>query len=328
MFKTPVLLLVFNRPEETKQVFEAIRERAPAFLYIAADGPRPASPGEKELCDEVRKIVLAIDWPCEVKQLFRTENAGCKKAVSEAITWFFSNVEQGIILEDDCVPDQTFFKYCEALLEKYRDDENIISISGTNLGYTFSGDQSYGFSRFMNMWGWATWRRSARLIDYDMKGWRSKWSKNWFLYRSLQTALLPIDYNWIKYWKNYFNLTASGRIDTWDYQWIFTQLQYRKLSVFPSKNLVKNIGFSKTATHTFHPDYQLSLIGLYSLPFPLKDPARANIEIAYENFFIKRIWFPYRRDTLFQIIRSSILNAPLIFRMVSFFKKTIHKVGI
>ena len=327
MFVTPVLFIVFNRPQETKQVFEAIRQRAPAYLYIAADGPRDNKAGEKELCEQVRQIVAAVDWPCEVKTFLREQNAGCRRAVSEAITWFFSHVEQGIILEDDCLPDASFFTYCQVLLEKYKDDESIISIGGTNLGYRFEGNHSYAFARFMNMWGWATWKRAAKMVDYNMQHWKKLPFKNLFLQKKLQRDIFKLDYNWIKFWKNYFNLTASGAMDTWDYQWIFTQLLYKKLSVFPAQNLIKNIGFSKGATHTFDPGHPVTKLMVQSMTFPLQHPSDKGADAHYEENFIKKVWFPYRKDSLYRIIRSDFLNKPVVSKAIQYFKSKNFKEG-
>jgi hypothetical protein len=321
MFETPVLFLIFNRPEETEKVFEVIRKVSPKHLYIAADGPRSNKEGESELCKRVRDVVTDIDWKCDVRTLYREKNLGCKVAVSEAIIWFFEQEEQGIILEDDCLPDISFFPYCEQLLEKYKDDDSIISIGGTNLGYEFPNQYSYGFSRFMNMWGWASWRRSAVQIDYGMKRWeKMKWKKL-FLQRKLNDNLLTLDYNWVKFWFCYFNDTASGKMDTWDYQWIFTQLYYNKFSIFPEKNLIKNIGFSNTATHTFHPNHPASFLFLNTIMFPLKEPDRQEIDIFYENNFIKKIWFNFRRESLYRIIRSDFLNTELVSNSLSAFRK-------
>jgi hypothetical protein len=320
MFSTPILFLVFNRPEETRLVFEVIRKLEPKCLYIAADGPRLNRAGENELCDEVQTIVAQVDWVCEVKKLFRDKNVGCKKAVSEAITWFFENVEQGIILEDDCLPDSSFFPYCEELLERYKDDESIISIGGTNLGYTFSGDHSYAFSRFMNMWGWATWRRSAKLVDYDMGKWKNMRFKNVFLHCKLQDNLFSLDYNWIKFWKNYFNLTLLGKIDTWDYQWIFTQLYFNKKAVFPAQNLVKNIGFTENATHTIFPDHPITQLNIQSIVLPIKHPDKINIDLHYEKKCIKKVWFSYKNESFFNIVRSDILNSSVMVNIKNFLK--------
>ena len=156
-----VLFIIFNRPETTQRVFDAIRLAKPTRLYIAADGPRENKTGEKELCEQARKIAQNVDWDCEVKTLFQKENLGCGKAVSHAISWFFENEDMGIILEDDCLPHQSFFKYCEELLEKYKNNDRIGIISGNNFQKKRKiGSFSYYFSDIVNIWGWATWARS------------------------------------------------------------------------------------------------------------------------------------------------------------------------
>jgi threonyl-tRNA synthetase len=173
MFNTPILFLVFKRPDTTERVFEQIRSIRPAFLYLAADGPRNDKSGEKETCKKVREIVLSnIDWECEVNTLFRDENLGCGKAVSQAITWFFEHEEEGIILEDDCLPDASFFQYCAELLKKYRTEEKVMTISGSNLlGYPWKvNGQSYFWGQG-GIWGWATWKRAWSLYDFKMQRW-------------------------------------------------------------------------------------------------------------------------------------------------------------
>jgi len=308
MFDTPILFLIFNRPNETEKVFEVIRKVAPKHLYIAADGPRSNKEGESELCKTVRDVVTDIDWECDIRTLYREKNLGCKEAVSEAINWFFRQEEQGIILEDDCLPDISFFPYCEQLLEKYKNDDSIISIGGTNLGYEFPNQYSYGFSRFMNMWGWATWRRSVNLVDYNMAEWRQKSRKGWFLHQRIQPSLFTFDLNWIKYWEFFFNQVSSGKIDTWDYQWIFAQLKYKKLSVFPAKNLVKNIGFDNTATHTFFPEHQIAHFKKESICFPLIAPNQKEIDEKYENDYLKKIWFTYNKQPIFYILKNKLIQ--------------------
>lgn len=315
MFDTPILFLIFKRPETTALVFEQIKKVQPKYLFVAADGPRINRPGEADLCKASRDIVVkGISWDCELKILFRDENIGCKKAVSGAINWFFDNVEQGIILEDDCLPDQSFFPYCEALLEKYKYDEHIISIGGTNLGYPLKNKDSYAFSRFMNMWGWATWRRAAQLVDYDMKSWKKVSSRNWFIYKRT-TNRFGVDISWIRFWKNCFDMTASGQIDTWDYQWIFSQFHLKKKSVFPSKNLIKNLGFGPHATHTTYADNPLGKLEVGELSFPLQHPLVIVHNENYEEVFIKKIWFNNRRESIFSFIKTKLLYIPFIGRL-------------
>lgn len=168
----PVLLLIFNRPDTTQRVFHEIRGASPLQLFISADGPRENKPGEFEKCQITRDIVRQVDWDCEVYTNFRDKNLGCKIAVSSAIDWFFENVEEGIILEDDCLPSFSFFRFCEELLEKYRDDERIMQIGGTNLLSEWQrSDDSYYFSKYGAIWGWATWRRAWQYYDVNMKLW-------------------------------------------------------------------------------------------------------------------------------------------------------------
>ena len=236
-FNTPVLFLVFNRLETTKQVFEAIRIVKPKYFYIAADGPRATKENEEQVCDEVRNFVLNnIDWDCEIKTLFRTENLGCGKAVSQAITWFFENVEEGIILEDDCLPNSSFFSFCQELLEMYRGNEKVCHISGTNYQMgNKRGDSDYYFSNYPHIWGWATWSKAWKKYDVNMKG-----------YETIKNAhplkkLFPV---------HIMDGAFDKTIDTWDAQWLFTNILHEKISILPNKNLVTNIGFSENATHT------------------------------------------------------------------------------
>ena len=172
---TPILFLLFNRPDETSVVFDVLKIIKPKFLYVACDGPRKNIEGDAENVDKTRKIIDQITWDCELKTLFRDSNLGCKIAVSEAINWFFENVEEGIILEDDCVPDITFFDYCSELLQFYRDDKRVMHISGLNF---LSGPldlqpsaESYHLSKYPAVWGWATWRRAWDLYDVDIVNW-------------------------------------------------------------------------------------------------------------------------------------------------------------
>ncbi len=320
MFETPILLIVFNRPEETKKVFAEIRKLAPAHLYIAADGPREDRLGEKQLCETVQAILDDINWKCSVKRMYRKKNVGCGVAVSEAITWFFENVEQGIILEDDCVPHQSFFLYCAQLLDKYKSDERIISIGGTNLGYHLPDDSSYAFSRFMNMWGWASWKRSAKLVDYKMHSWNHLPSKTLFLQKKLSDRTLVPDINWINYWGYYFNITAAGKANTWDYQWIFAQLCYDKLSVFPATNLIHNIGFSNNATHTHEVTHPLAALSISTMDFPLVHPAQVAFDKTYEREYIKKIWFQYKNESIYVHLKRYLLRNKFIKSAINSFK--------
>ncbi len=243
-FTVPILFIIFNRPEQTDQVFAEIKKNKPTRLFIAADGPRHDKLGEYELCDNLRKNILTkIDWPCEVKTLFRDRNLGCKMAVSSAIDWFFKNVENGIILEDDCLPNQSFFKYCAKMLERYSQQDNIFMISGNNfLPDDLSQPANYYFSRIPHIWGWATWRRAWQKYDVTMSDWPD-FSKN----NSIKNIWKKKNVQ--KYWSKIFKDTYEGNIDTWDYQWNYAIWKNNGLSVVPDVNLVSNIGFG-TGTHT------------------------------------------------------------------------------
>jgi hypothetical protein len=241
---TAVLFLVFNRPAVTAQVFQAIRNARPPRLYVAADGPRFGREGETERCDAVRRIATDIDWPCEVKTLFRSQNRGCKRAVSEGISWFFEHEEQGIILEDDCLPNTSFFFFCEDLLNRYKSEERVWVITGDNFQVGIKrGDASYYFSRYNHVWGWASWRRAWRMADMNIKFWPEwKRSRVWKDFWSNRIAR--------RYWEKIFDRMYQGEIDTWDYPWTACVWFHGGLTATPNANLVSNIGFGEDSTHT------------------------------------------------------------------------------
>jgi hypothetical protein len=247
-FNTAVLFIVFNRPDTTQEVFNAIRGARPPRLYVAADGAREGRAAEAEKVRQVRQIATAVDWPCEVKTLFRDKNLGCKYAESTAMDWFFENEDQGIILEDDCLPHPDFFTFCEASLERYAENENIMAITGDNFqDGQIRGDGSYYYSRIVHGWGWASWRRAWRYYDVEMQQWPT-WKKTaeWRNFWKQKSAT--------KYWNNIFDRTHSGLIDTWDYQWTASIWMQGGLTVTPNTNLVSNIGFGPDATHTLASD--------------------------------------------------------------------------
>lgn len=242
--KSPVLLLVFNRPAETARVFEAIRQQKPRRLFVAADGARTDRPGEHELVGETRTIATKVDWPCEVKTLFRDTNLGCGLAVSGAISWFFEQVEEGIILEDDCLPHPDFFPYCESLLARYRDERRVATIGGTHfLPETLPHRQSHYVSKYFQMWGWASWRRTWELYDFDLNKLSPEGCSE------LLQATHPIAIE-CGYWTEIYKALKSGAIDTWDFQVFFSSWRTGANHVMPGRNLVSNIGYGPAATHT------------------------------------------------------------------------------
>ena len=243
--KSPVLFLIFNRPDVTALVFEQIRAVKPSKLYIAADGARDNKENEKELCNETRKITDLIDWDCELKTLFREQNLGCKYAVSSAITWFFENEEEGIILEDDCLPQNDFFVFCDSLLETYRNEDTIKHIGGCNFQLNKKwGDGSYYFSNLTHVWGWASWRRVWK--DYDVELERYKDLNVKSIFQSIFQNEIVVDR-----WNSIYNELIEKKIDTWDYQLAISNMLNNGITIIPNVNLIKNIGFGADATHTF-----------------------------------------------------------------------------
>jgi len=242
LFKTPedvpVLMLVFNRPHFTKEVFAVVRRQKPKKLYIAADGPRPDHPSDIELCRQTREVFDNVDWNCEVKTLFRKSNKGLKIAVSDAISWFFDNEPAGMILEDDCVPTPSFFRFCMQMLNKYQYDERVMAINGYNFqdGQKRS-DSSYYFSAYAHVWGWATWRRAWSLYDINMYKWEE--FKQYGLIKNVTTNARESEF-----WLDVMQRTKEGKITSWDYQWIFALFYNSGLSVVPEVSLVRNLGLA------------------------------------------------------------------------------------
>jgi len=264
--ETPVALIVFNRPDTTRRVFAAIAAVRPTCLLLIADGPRGDRPGEVELCEEVRRIVTAVDWQCEVKTNFAAKNMGCRSRVVSGLNWVFSRVEEAIILEDDCLPDASFFPFCSEMLERYRHECRIGMVAGFNSleeGLWF--DYSYFFTPAVPIWGWATWRRSWQQYDEHFQNWPE------LKQRGALNALLP-DKKMAIYYTKVFDIMCSGTgPDTWDFQWTYTCWMRNWLNILPAKNLIENIGFGIDATHTKSANPAAAL-RIESLPFPLKHP--------------------------------------------------------
>ncbi len=290
MIKTPILLLIFNRPDNTSQVFDAIKTMKPAKLYVAADGARKNKPGEKERCDETRKITENIDWPCVVKRLYRKNNLGCKKAVSSAIDWFFENEDKGIILEDDCLPDKTFFKYCAEMLKKYKNNEKVFSISGDNFLPADKISMSIYFTQYPHCWGWATWKRAWEKYDVNMADLGE--IKNSQKYKDTFSGI--IEY---LYWKILLQRVHDGKIDTWDYQWAYTLFKNGAYSINPSVNLVKNIGFGGDATHTKVMNYSKDA---KKMSFPIKYPKEMILNKELDDYTRKNVFIINPLTVLYQ----------------------------
>ena len=247
---TPVLFLIFNRPDTTQRVFDEIRKAQPPQLFVAADGPRKDRPADYELCKKTRDIIQQVDWDCKVFTRFQDENLGCKIGVSSAIDWFFSHVEEGIILEDDCVPDQSFFPFCVEMLQKYRNDERIMMIAGTNyLFLKYDMPESYFFSKYYIIWGWATWRRAWKIYDIKMSDWPKYQESN-------ELGWIYSDKNLINWYNDMFQMAYDDKIDTWDIQWWYSCIFQNGLCIVPKYNLISNIGefghFSRGGSYNEH----------------------------------------------------------------------------
>lgn len=282
--KLPVLFLIFNREEISVKAFMAIKRYSPSRLYIAADGPRITKMGEKEKCEATRKSVLdLIDWPCEVKTLFRSENLGCADAVSSAISWFFKHEEFGIIIEDDVIVSQDFYHLCEELNWRYRDEEKVMMISALYLGDKMYSKASYGFSKTVQVWGWATWRRAWAQMDMSM----SRFPENG-IYKHIRTfglfkGLLLYYY----YWRHDYRLISSGgNISSWATRWAFNIFANDGFIIVPQVNLAENIGCTGTegAHYSVNDIDPYSHLKISNLNWPLKHP-----ECIKEDRYLRRI---------------------------------------
>jgi len=233
-----ILLIAFNRPDEAKRVFEQIRLSRPIKLYIACDGPRPQKAGELERVEKVRQLANEVDWPCEVRTRFLNENLGCGRAVSSAIEWFLKDAGEGIILEDDCLPTPAFFRFCSIMLDRYRNDERVGVIAGSNMAPLVELESSYGFSTILSCWGWATWKRT--------------WNKYTLQPKPIEVgerAVEGLHKNTVEFLRDTSLKISNGAIHTWDYQLMIQLLRTSQLVVVPRENLVLNIGFNGSGAH-------------------------------------------------------------------------------
>lgn len=240
--RTPVLLIVFNRPEKTRSSLEAIAKAEPETLLVAADGPR--NENESGLCAQTREIVDSMDWDCTVLKNYADRNMGCGVRIYTAIDWAFSMYDELIILEDDCIPGIDFFRFCSELLDNYRDKDKVMHISGNN----FQGGQSrtrysYYFSKYTHAWGWATWKRAWQHFEWDMRSWPA--FRDQGKIRQMCSNKTERDY-----WTRIFDQMLEGADDVWDYKWNFSVWKQAGLVIVPDVNLVSNIGFGEGATHT------------------------------------------------------------------------------
>jgi hypothetical protein len=292
---TPVAMLVFNRPEQTARVFAEVRRARPPVLLLVADGPRADRPGEADLCARTRAIVQDVDWPCRVLSNFADANLGCKGRVASGVRWVFEQCEEAIVLEDDCLPDPTFFRFCQEVLARYRDDPRVYMICGHNFlrGRKRRNPDSYYFTKYTHVWGWASWRRAIQThYDPDARAWPEMRDGGWlrdYLHNDEEVA----------YWTPGFEDVYTGRLDTWDYQMSISAWANNLLSIIPSTNLITNIGFGPQATHTMTGTSDLANMPLEPMTFPLRHP----------NLMIRDAWAD-------EIMRREIYRLPSFARKV------------
>lgn len=275
---TPVVLVLFNRPALTAQVFAVIRQLRPCQLFLIADGPRPTHPDDVARCAATRQVVAQIDWPCSVQRNYSETNLGCGQRVASGLDWVFSQVDAAIILEDDILPDASFFPFCHDLLTRYRDDERVAYISGYNsLGHWNAAQTSYFACRHGSIWGWATWKRAWQHYDFTLARFRS-WEIEAILAHHMPDPEHAAHQAWI------FHHYDGVTIDTWDIQWTLACLLSGGLCLMPSRNLVKNLGFHTEATHTVDPFDMRSDLANFTLSMPLVHPDPAQIGAPDDQF--------------------------------------------
>lgn len=280
-FDVPILINAFNRPETTKKVFDSVRKIRPKKLFLATDGPRINNQEDRDKSEQIKEIFQRVDWDCDVERLYRDKNLGCPRAIPEAIDWFFSKVDQGIILEDDCLPNNSFFQFCKILLDKYKYNDNVMMISGNNFipEERFS-DHSYFFSKYGFIWGWATWGRAWQKFDESMSSYPSFISSKEFIrrYPSLLDRF---------FWKTAFKNKYHGYSKGWAMKWNYSMAYNGGYGVIPSKNLVTNIGFGPDATITKKVDRRM-IIDTSPVVFPLLHPEKIEANVLYDKRIFRR----------------------------------------
>ena len=295
---TPVAILIFNRPDTTKKVFEEIRKAEPEKLFVIADGPRQTVEKDKELCELARKITENIDWDCEVTRDYSIENYGLRKRVESGLTQMFKSVYEAIILEDDCVPHQSFFPFCQELLNRYRDEEKVMMISGNNFFSELKNKgHSYYFSSFNPIWGWATWKRAWGLYDAEMKDWNDL-KEGDLLHNFLQ------DDASVKYFRTIFQEVYEDKIKSWAYRWLYSMFRENGLSIVPSKNLVTNIGFGTQATNTKSKLQRTANIIAEEIEFPLIHPQKIERDLEADMFETKILHRFRGKDLIIRTIKK------------------------
>ncbi|HEX9782938.1 MAG TPA: hypothetical protein VGA56_09460 [Opitutaceae bacterium] len=282
---TPVALIIFNRVQTTERVFAELAKAKPRQLFVIADGPRPDRPDDIEKCAATRRIVERVNWECEVKTNFAEANLGCGRRPATGISWVFDQVERAIILEDDCVPHPSFFRFCDEMLDRYADDERVMMVSGNNfLPDGGSMKYSYTFFRFLNLWGWASWRRAWKHYDFEMETWPQRRHGDWMRTISSDPRIRA-------FWREIFDsvYTRTSMHDIWDYQFAYAVMGAKGVGIAPCCNLVSNIGWGADATHTTG-DSSLANLPAREMRFPLKHPPEVACDREYDEMVFNNVF--------------------------------------
>jgi hypothetical protein len=289
---TPVAFFIFNRPDYTREVFAAIQAARPLRLYIVADGPRRGKPDDHAACAAARALVESIDWPCTVVRQYASENLGAGRRISSGLDWVFRHETEAIVLEDDFVPHPDFFRFCTEMLARYRDDSRIVTIAGANfLAHLrqFPETESYFFSRYYSIAGWATWRRAWKNFDYDVRAWPA------FKREGLLRHVYP-DPHVAHYFDYAWEQCARGeRPDVWDFQWMFACAAANGLCIVPRVNLTSHIGVVGTHSAKASPNDHLPRQALYRGDAPLQAPGFVMPNRSYDQPFFERNFHPTTR---------------------------------
>jgi hypothetical protein len=290
---TAVAIIIFNRPDLTLQLLDALAQVKPTRIYIISDGPRANKANEFLLVQEARNLVdRRIDWPCVIKKNYSNENLGCGRRVSSGINWVFENEEEAIILEDDCIPVISFFEFCEEMLERYRYNMRVMHIGGANLGAKpRMKNDSYFFSKYPLIWGWATWRRAWAKYDFSASAWSNSATKNFI-------RDWAFDEKEAIFWAKALDSVYCKKIDTWDYQWALACWINEGLSVTPKKNLIVNHGFRGDATHTKGALRGHKNIG-EPMSLPYQHPVAVDPDFAADTMHLKKYVVPSFRNRVF-----------------------------
>jgi hypothetical protein len=296
MLQTPVAVFIFNRPHCTEQLVHALAFVRPARLFVIADGPR--NDCEIEICEQTRAIIDQIDWPCTILKRYATSNIGCRESIPNGLNWVFQHVDTCIILEDDCIPQPSFFPFCQELLSRYKYDMRIMTIGGHRSdGPNELDTESYYFSKYPSIWGWATWKEKWAKYDLNMSQWDDLKNSNW-LNKILKSPKA------VAYWSRMYDHMKNG-LDTWDYALAYSCWLHKGLSIRSRVNMISNIGFGKEATHT----HKTEMADIYANPmdieFPLKHPIAISIDKEIDDR-IEWVSFSGMDERRLQIVREYI----------------------